>query len=213
MSPACPQPAVVRLRRPSTERRPVAVTNHERVGKGLTLVRDAIAPDVERAWRTRFGMRWREKVSQRLPHRDRHADPDDLAFLLKGMDATWDQFFREFLARSTRSYLHLLWDARNDWAHNKRFSSEQTLRILDHCEMTLGAFRASESAREVQELKRSLQRQVYAEERRTAERQAAAVTTTGKPKAGLKAWREVVIPHRDVREGRFAQAEFAADLR
>ncbi|MCY4370194.1 MAG: DUF499 domain-containing protein [bacterium] len=191
----------------------MAISNHERVGKALTLVRDAIRPEVERIWRTRFGMRWLEKVNQRLPHRDRFANPDDLAFLLKGMDATWDQFFRDTLSRATRSYLHLLWDARNDWAHNKRFSSEHTLRVLDHCEMMLEAFRASESAMQVQELKQSLRRQVFAEERRTAERRAAAEATKGEPLAGLKPWREVVTPHRDVREGRFAQAEFAADLR
>ena len=191
----------------------MAVTNHERVGRALTLVRDGIRPEVERIWRTRFGMRWLEKVNQRLHHRDRLANPDDLAFLLKGMDATWDQFFRDTLSRSTRSYLHLLWDARNDWAHNKRFSSEHTLRVLDHCEMMLEAFRAGESATQVQELKQSLRRQVFAEERRTAERRAAAEATKGEPLAGLKPWREVVTPHRDVREGRFAQAEFAADLR
>ena len=191
----------------------MAVTNHERVGKALTLVRDAIRPDVERAWRTRFGMRWREKVNQRLAYRDRFADPDDLVFLLKGMDATWDQFFRDTLSRSTRSYMHLLWDARNDWAHNKRFSSDHTLRVLDHCEMMLEAFHAVEPAREVQGLKRSLVRQVFAAERRDAERKAATEATRGEPMAGLKPWREVVTPHRDVREGRFAQAEFAADLR
>ena len=191
----------------------MAITNHERVGKALTLVRDAIRPEVERIWRTRYGMRWLEKVNQRLHHRDRLANPDDLAFLLKGMDATWDQFFRDTLSRATRSYLHLLWDARNDWAHNKRFSSEHTLRVLDHCEMMLEAFRAGESAMQVQELKQSLRRQVFAEERRTAERRAAAEATKGEPLAGLKPWREVVTPHRDVREGRFAQAEFAADLR
>ena len=183
------------------------------MGKALTLVRDAIRPEVERVWRTRFGMRWLDRVNQRLRHQDRFANPDDLAFLLKGMDATWDQFFRDTLSRATRSYLHLLWDARNDWAHNKRFSSEHTLRVLDHCEMMLEAFRAGESAMQVQELKQSLRRQVFAEERRTAERRAAAEATKGEPLAGLKPWREVVTPHRDVREGRFAQAEFAADLR
>jgi len=31
-------------------------------------------------------------------------------------------------------------------------------------------------------------------------------------KAGLKPWREVVTPHKDVASGRYQQAEFAADL-
>ena len=191
----------------------MAVTNHERVGRALTLVRDAIRPEVERVWRSSFGARWVERVNQRVSHHDRFANPDDLAFLLKGMDATWNQFFRDTLSRSTRSYMHLLWDARNDWAHNERFSSDHTLRILDHCEMMLQAFYAAEAAVQVQELKRSLQRLVFAEERRTVERRAVAGATKGEPLAGLKPWREVVVPHPDVREGRFTQAEFAADLR
>ena len=191
----------------------MAVTNHERVGKALMLVRDAVHPEVEQIWRGRFGNRWMEQVKGRIRHHGFPASADDLAFLLRGMDATWDQFFRQTQSRSTRSYLHLLWDARNDWAHTKRFSSDETLRILDHCEMMLTAFQAAEAAEEVQEIKRTLLRSVYAEERRTAERRAAAGATKGEPLAGLKPWREVITPHRDVREGRFAQAEFAADLR
>ena len=191
----------------------MAVTNHERVNKALTLVRDAIRPDVERTWRQQFGPRWAEQVNKRLPHRDRVASPDDLVFLLKGMDATWNQFFRRSHSRSTRSYLNLLWEARNDWAHNKRFSSDETRRILDNCEMMLVAFNAGSAADEVRELNRSLRLLVTGEERRTAERRAAAEATKGEPLAGLKPWREVITPHRDVREGRFAQAEFAADLR
>ena len=191
----------------------MAVTNHERVGKALTLVRDAIRPEVEQTWRGQFGHQWVQQVSGRIHHHGIPSSPDDLAFLLRGMDATWDQFFRHTQSRSTRSYLHLLWKARNEWAHTKRFSSDETLRILDHCEMMLVAFQSGEAAAEVQELKRTLLRQVYSEERRTAERRAAAGATKGEPLAGLKPWREVMSPHPDVREGRFAQAEFAADLR
>ncbi|MCZ0940408.1 MAG: DUF499 domain-containing protein [Caldilineaceae bacterium] len=191
----------------------MAVTNHERVNKALNLVQDAIRPEVERKWRGQYGLRWVEQVRGRIRHHGGPSSPDDLAFLLRGMDATWDQFFRHTQSRSTRSYLHLLWEARNEWAHTKRFSSDETLRILDHCEMMLLAFQSGEAAEEVQELKRTLLRQVYAAERRTAERRAAAGATKGEPLAGLKPWREVITPHPDVREGRFAQAEFAADLR
>ena len=163
-------------------------------------------------WRGQFGHRWVEQLSQRARHRG-PTDPDDLAFLLLGMDITWDQFFRRSHSRSTRSYLNLLRDARNRWAHNARFSSDETRRILDSCEMMLEAFHAGEAAEEVREINRSLTRLVISEERRTAERRAAAEATRGEPLAGLKPWREVITPHRDVREGRFAQAEFAADLR
>ena len=130
----------------------MAVTNHEIVGRVLTLVRDAVRPCVERIWLSRFGARWRDQVNSRLPHRDRHASPDDLAFLLKGMDATWDHCFRNTLSRTTRSYLHLLRDARNRWAHNERFSSEEAFRILDHGVMMLRDLGADESAAQAQDL-------------------------------------------------------------
>ena len=191
----------------------MAMTNHERVGRALTLVRDAVRSAAESAWRTVFGDRWLQSVNERLYRPDDRPSTDDLAFLLKGMEATWNEIFRKVFSRSTRSYLLLLRDDRNAWAHNERFGSDETVRILDHCEMVLQDFRAAEAAAEAAELKRALQRQVYDQERRNVERRAGAEATRGEPLAGLKPWREVAVPHRDVREGRFAQAEFAANLR
>ena len=43
-------------------------------------------------------------------------------------------------------------------------------------------------------------------------RKAAAPVVTGQAAGGLKPWREVVTPHRDVASGRYQQAEFAAAL-
>ena len=40
----------------------------------------------------------------------------------------------------------------------------------------------------------------------------AALPLTGAPAPGLRPWREVIEPHPDVAAGRYAQAEFAADL-
>ncbi len=39
-----------------------------------------------------------------------------------------------------------------------------------------------------------------------------SIQVEGTPKAGLKPWREVITPHPDVATGRYAEAEFAADL-
>ena len=43
-------------------------------------------------------------------------------------------------------------------------------------------------------------------------RKAGQQATTGQPREGLPAWRDVVTPHPDVRSGEYSQAEFAADL-
>ncbi len=135
----------------------MATTNHEQVGKVLTLVRDTILPELERTWRAHFGKAWIKKVSHQINYWKDVASPDDLIFLLKGMDATWN-LFRNTHSRRTRSYLHLLWEARNEWAHNKRFSYEETFRILDHCEMLLNAFRATKEAEKVRDLKLGLRK-------------------------------------------------------
>lgn len=190
----------------------MAISNHERVGKALTLLRDGIRPALERAWSSTFGEQWLQSVNRELFQPDRTPDPDDLAFLLKGMEATWNQLFKKVFSKSERSYVVLLRDARNDWAHNKKFSSDETYRILDFCEILLKAFHAGEHVEQVQELRKGLQRHVFSEEARSEQRKLAGEATKGEPAAGLAPWRQVVNPHPDVAQGRFEQAEFAADL-
>jgi hypothetical protein len=53
---------------------------------------------------------------------------------------------------------------------------------------------------------------MFAEQRRTIERRQTTLTLEATPKAGLQPWREVITPHPDVATGRYAVAEFAADL-
>lgn len=190
----------------------MATSNHERVGKALTILRDGLEPSLQRVWEAMYGDDWLNKVNDSLYQPDREPTTDDLAFLLKGMEATWDGAFKKVFSRSERSYVILLRDARNDWAHNSRFSSDETYRILDYCEILLRAFHANEHVEQVSELRKGLQRQVFQEEARGERRKVAAEATKGEPTAGLAPWREVVAPHPDVAQGRFEQAEFAADL-
>ena len=190
----------------------MAVSNHERVGKALTLLRDGIRPGLEKAWRSTFGNGWVQSVNDSLYHPETSPNADDLAFLLKGMEATWDRFFKQVFSKAERSYVVLLREARNDWAHNRKFSSDETYRILDFCEILLKAFHAGDPVEDVQDLRKGLQRQVFSEEARGEQRKAAAEATKGEPAAGLAPWREIVAPHPDVVQGRFEQAEFAADL-
>ena len=73
----------------------MAITNHERVGKSLELVRDGIKPSLEKTWEGLYGAAWVEKVNHMDRFPDRSPSPDDLAFLLKGIGSTWANVFRD----------------------------------------------------------------------------------------------------------------------
>ena len=62
-------------------------------------------------------------------------------------------------------------------------------------------------------MKTALRRLVFEEQARTEKRRRAGTTIeAGITGEGLKPWREVATPHRDVASGQYQQAEFAADL-
>lgn len=86
---------------------------------------------------------------------------------------------------------------RNRWAHQNTFSTDDAYRALDSVQRLLTAVSATE-ADEVGRQKQELLRARFDEEARTHRRRAAAAPVEGQPLAGLKAWREVVTPHRDV---------------
>jgi hypothetical protein len=123
----------------------------------------------------------------------------------------WNAVFTKTLGRAERSLVAELRDTRNRWAHQEKFSTDDAYRALDSVQRLLGAV-AAEGAEEVGRLKKELLRTSFDEAARAERRRTAAVPTEGEPLAGLKAWREVVSPHRDVASGRYQQAEFAADL-
>ena len=159
-----------------------------------------------------FGNGWVHSVNDKLHYPDQNPSPDDLAFLLKGVEATWNEFFRDIWGRAERSYFNLVREARNEWAHQKKFSGDDTYRVLDYCELLLKAFTAAEQVEEVQKIKVELQRTRSTDQARGEQRKLASEATKGEPQAGLSPWREIVAPHPDVAQGRFEQAEFAADL-
>lgn len=43
----------------------MAMTNHERVGKGLTILQEGLQPFLERELAEAYGEKWREKVNGR----------------------------------------------------------------------------------------------------------------------------------------------------
>ncbi|MDW3217104.1 MAG: DUF499 domain-containing protein [Acidimicrobiales bacterium] len=188
------------------------MANTERIQRALDLLRDGLQPKCEETWRGFYGDEWLEAVNGQLRTPDRSPSPSDVAFLFKGLKATWNEVFRHGFSATDRSLIFELGDVRNTWAHQGSFSTDDTMRALDSMERVLEAFGDLENRKKIQTLRKDLMRQLIDEESRTERRKTAAKPTEGDPQAGLTPWRELVTPHDDVSSGRFNQAEFAADL-
>jgi predicted AAA+ superfamily ATPase len=192
----------------------VAITNHERVGKGVELLKQGLAPFVEREFKASYRTQVQTQVSGFL-HDDPMADKPigelDASLLLKLMWASWNDVFKKTLGQAERSLVIELKDARNRWAHQETFSSDDAYRALDSIGRLLTAVSAPE-AQEVEKVRMELLRVRFDEQARSEKRKSAGTAIESQGAGNLKPWREIVTPHADVASGRYQQAEFAADL-
>ena len=194
----------------------MAVTNQERVGKALDLLKAGLGPFVDRE--VKGALESRRLDAFKL--RDYAEDPVlankptsewDVAGLLRLMWATWNEVFRTILGRADRSLVSELRDHRNKWAHQESFTSDDAYRALDSVGRLLAAVSAPQSD-ELERLKMELLRVRFDEQARGERRRQAGTAVGSAAVTGLKPWREIVTPHKDVASGRYQQAEFAADL-
>ena len=193
-------------------------TNHARVGEALDTLNKGLRPFVERELRAAFKDTWEQTVSAIL-RKDGGAVKSatggeinwDTQNLLLIMWETWSGVFRNTLGHTERAIVSELREVRNRWAHQTAFSSDDAYRALDSIGRLLTAVSAPE-AKELEEQKMALLRVRFDEQRRGELRKQAVAPIEGTPMIGLKPWREVVTPHRDVAGGKYQQAEFAADL-
>jgi predicted AAA+ superfamily ATPase len=193
----------------------MAITNHERVGKALDLLRAGLAPFLEREFKSTFGQRAQNELlrvlgEDRLNSKKSPAEWDASA-LLKVMWDSWNDVFRKTLGPAERSLLSELRDWRNKWAHQEPFSTDDAYRALDSCGRLLSAISARE-ADEIEKMKTELLRLRFDEQVRSEKRKAGGSLVEAAAGGALKPWREVATPHPDVASGRYQQAEFAADL-
>lgn len=194
----------------------MAVTNQERVGKAMDLLRQGLAPFVEREVqdKVRVGavnMDTVRRFSEDPTLANKPIAQWDIAALLKLMVAAWRDVFGATLGRSELSLAQELRDWRNKWAHQERFSSRDTERALDSASRLLAAVSAPE-AEEIDKLMLDLRRLTFDEQVRNEKKKAGGSLIESAGAGTLKPWREVVVPHADVASGRYQQAEFAADL-
>ena len=189
----------------------MAITNHERVGTAMELLRQGLAPFVERELHSRVETGAVDMDVLRRFEIDKPYREWDAAALLRLMWETWNDVFRDTLGAAERSLVSELRGWRNQWAHQESFSSDDADRALDSAERLLTAVSATQAA-EIATMKMELRRRVFDEQVRGERRKATGSLIEAVGDGGIKPWREVVTPHADVASGRYQQAEFAADL-
>ena len=189
----------------------MALSNIQRIRKGLDTLKDGLVPFVEREFEA-----WSSEWAQRVTDSIRVAtDKDgrvqwDVSALMVAMNDFWQAIFKNTLGHQERAYVSLIREVRNKWGHEKPFTSDEVLRALDQMQMLLQAVSAHEQAEEIGKQKQDLSRVVFQAEARNKTRYTP--TFEGMTSPNLKPWREVVTPHKDVASGNYMQAEFAADL-
>lgn len=212
------------------------MSNHEIVGKGFGILREWLAPyiaqqlmsipeyKIEDRW-------WTDGVIGVMNEREQNdlyygtdynqrLDSLDLAACLNLLDRHWNNLFRYKLPVAARSWAKEIKDFRNQWAHmgGTDFTDKETVRALDTMALLVGEI-DGEAQAEIQAMIRKLQ---YGSAQGSmastsngmdagAGKKSLGVMQTT-PVKNLPCWRNVIEPHPDVAQGRYKNAEFAADL-
>ena len=182
----------------------MALSNRDRVSKALEQLAAAFGPYVDQRMTkgSPMGANWKATYS------DANVGEDPSAQINVVLD-NWQAVFRNDLRTTGRNLIGEVRDWRNKWAHNEPFSHDDAYRALDTVERLMTVIGAAEAA-DVGAAKSELMRQrLEAEAKKVTPKPDALFT---EPAAGLRPWREVIQPHEDVAKGKFALAEFAANL-
>ena len=204
--------------------------NHTKVQQAFRVLHPLLAGYICQEMRREYQDNWWQEVLMTLSDQVRDLPDDngdyaalmdslDMANCLRLFDRKWNDLFKRKLSIDYRTWAKELMGVRNKLAHigGTDFSEDDTWRALDTMARLCEAF-DDEAAEEIRKILRQLR--YGSAEGSTNVVEVAAPT---KPKAahtgimsktlsGLPSWRDVMEPHPDVAQGRYKNAEFAADL-
>src|SRR5450631_2526086 len=167
----------------------MAITNHERVGKSMDLLKQGLGPFVEREFRDFYKDKAAAEAIRYLGEDRLLAKKAigewDAAGLLKLMWEAWNDVFRRTLGPSERSLVSELRDLRNKWAHQESFSSDDAYRALDSSGRLLMAVSAPQSD-EIEKMKMELLRLRFDEQVRGEKRKSAGTAIENQGAGNLK---------------------------
>ena len=207
--------------------------NHTAVTQGLQLLLQALSQYIYQELHNIYGSGWwnkgvldilydEQKRSLPLAGSDEDlASSLDIYTCLLLLDVEWNAVFRKKLPADCRSWIKELTGVRNRWAHagSQDFNDDDTWRALD----TMSRICDHTDIETAEKIRSLLRRNRYGSEAGSmassaAQNAAAAASRSGKTSvltaspSNLPCWRSVIQPHPDVAQGRYRNAEFAADL-
>ena len=132
----------------------MAVTNHERIGKALDVLKAGLPGFVERELKAAHGTKWWATVNQvagpSTQIRGTENAPEwDAAALLKVLWDCWNEVFSKTLGQAEQSIVSELIEVRNKWAHQKTFTTDDAYRAIDSMQRLVNAVGAREQADEL----------------------------------------------------------------
>ena len=209
-------------------------TNHDLVTKGFNRLLEALIPYIVHELVQTYGADfWQAGVMDKLYDDQKRGLPTsgtvnelasslDIAKCLLLMEINWREVFGKKLPRDCKNYVIELKGKRNEWAHKgiEDLTDSNAFRALDTMSR-LAEQIDSDATSDINALLRQVRygsaegsiavtsNAVADPEEMPARRKELEQT---KAVSGLPSWRDVIEPHMDVAEGRYKNAEFAADL-
>ena len=203
--------------------------NSTKVQQGFRILLPMFSGYVAREMKLAYKDNWWKQVQYVLSDQinDLPADGDwgelvgslDIANCIRLLDRAWGDVFRRKLSIDYRTWAKELMGVRNRLAHigTDDFSDDDTWRALDTMARLCTAF-DDEAAEEIRAILRearygsssgSTTVNASAAQPQPAKKATGVLSTS---ESGLPSWRDVIEPHPDVAQGRYKNAEFAADL-
>jgi len=192
----------------------MAKTARQFVFDGMELLPPALVPFVEKRLSSSLTGHWQVELRNRFSNLkiQNGIINWDQQSLLQIMNTFWMEAFKDVLGRTDRAMVNELIEIRNKLAHDERFTYPDAERALDTMGRLLISISAKGTAEQLDNMRTQILRIRSEEQRRGVERRVQKADIRVETIAGLKSWREVIEPHKDVASGDFNQAEFAADL-
>ena len=206
--------------------------NLEKVQKGFRILHPLLAAYIAQEMSREYKSGWWQEVLTSLSDQcwdlpsegewSELVDSLDLANCLRLIDRQWGSLFRRLLSKDKRAFANELMGVRNAVSHSgsQDMKQDDAERALDTMARLCEAIDL-QGAEEIRALLRELRYGTSMGSTAVTQSSTAAETTKTKTEVGvltringskLPSWREIIEPHPDVAQGRYLNAEFAADL-